>query len=125
MMFKAELARLVLAGEKTVTRRLAKDNPRSPWWLERCRYRAGSRLPVACSYSAPPLGWIDVVSVERMRLGRLDADEARREGFTTVEEFEAAWTRINGSYDEDMLVWRVEFSPAPVPVDRGGDADGR
>jgi hypothetical protein len=33
--FQRELAEKVMAGEKTVTRRLVSDNPRSPWWRER------------------------------------------------------------------------------------------
>lgn len=32
MNFKPELAAKVMSGEKTVTRRLVSENPRSPWW---------------------------------------------------------------------------------------------
>jgi AcrR family transcriptional regulator len=37
MIFKAELADLVLEGRKTATRRLLSDKPKSPWYSEACR----------------------------------------------------------------------------------------
>lgn len=92
--FRPELATAVMAGSKTVTRRLCSDNPRSPWWRERCGLTPGRAL---------------VVSVERKPLGVFDNAEVRREGFDGWAEFEAAWIAINGRYDEAVEVWRVEL----------------
>ena len=36
MNFRPELAEKVMAGEKTVTRRVASENPRSPWYVGGC-----------------------------------------------------------------------------------------
>lgn len=35
--------------------------------------------------------------------------EAAREGFDSPREFEKAFAEINGTYDPEALVWRIEF----------------
>ncbi len=113
MNFRDELARKVIAGEKTVTRRLVSDNPRSPWWREKCGYRVERVVAICPGRGKHAIGRARIVSVERMALGCLTTTEALAEGFlptlsgTTVYEFEAAWVSINGTYDAAALVWRI------------------
>lgn len=109
MIFHRELAAKVLAGEKTVTRRLPKDNPRSPWWRGGCRYVPGKSSAVQPGRSKHSIGRVVVKSAELVELGHLDDAEARREGFTSAAEFEEAWKAMHGGYDPSAPVWRVEF----------------
>lgn len=109
MIFAPELAAKVLAGEKVVTRRLVKDNPRSPWWSKRCAFKPGQVFAVQPGRAKHAIGRAKVLNVRRQHLGRLEHAEARREGFEGRAAFEKAWARINGGYDPDAVVWRVEF----------------
>lgn len=109
IMFKPELAAKVMSGEKTVTRRLASDNPRSPWWREGCRFKAGQEVPIQPGRGVKAIGRATVVSVRLERLGEIDGREAEREGFGDLAEFVAAFTAINRFYDPDVEVWRVEL----------------
>jgi hypothetical protein len=109
MIFKPELAALVVAGEKTVTRRLCSDNPRSPWWFERCAYQRGKVFTVNPGRGVVRIGEARVTHVRRMPLGHLSLSEARAEGFASSREFREAFAGINGEYDPELMVWRVEF----------------
>lgn len=109
MNFRPALAAEVMAGEKTVTRRLVSDNPRSPWNILGCKLKIGRDYAVCPGRGKHAIGRVRIVSVTMQRLGILDIHEAEREGFAQVWEFEQAWEDINGSYDPNALVWRVEF----------------
>ncbi len=110
MNFLPDLAQKVLAGEKTVTRRLASDNPRSPLSAADCQLVPGRRYAVCPGRGRHAIGSAQVASVVLGPLGQLDTAEARREGFDTVAAFEAAFTGINGGvYDPARMVWRVEL----------------
>ena len=109
MNFKPELAAQVMAGSKTVTRRLASDNPRSPWWREKCALWPGKDVAVQPGRGKPAVGRATVVSVRLERLGEIDGREAEREGFADLAQFVGAFTAINRFYDPDVLVWRVEL----------------
>jgi len=109
MIFRAELAAKVMAGEKTVTRRLCSDNPKSPWWHDRCIYVPGKEFSVQPGRGKPRVGTACVVLCSRMILGKMSSAEAKREGFTSVSAFIAAWSEINGCFDVFARVWRVEF----------------
>ena len=80
MIFRPELAAMVIAGEKTVTRRLCSENPRSPWWRERCALRPGQSFAVQPGRGKQSIGRARASSVQRELLGRLSDQEARREG---------------------------------------------
>ncbi|MGH2878983.1 MAG: ASCH domain-containing protein [Solirubrobacteraceae bacterium] len=110
MIFKRELAEKVMRGEKTVTRRLCSNNPRSPWWRERCAYREGQVFTINPGRGVPRIGEARVTGVRKQRLGDGFCDEeARREGFPTTAAFVDAFVAINGSIDPAAVVWRVEF----------------
>ena len=99
----------MLAGEKTVTRRLCSENPRSPWWRERCALAPGRTFAVQPGRGKPSIARAHAISVRREPLGTLSDGEARREGFATAKAFERAFTALLGAYNPAALVWRVEL----------------
>jgi hypothetical protein len=99
----------VLAGRKTVTRRLARGI---------CRYRVGQDYSVQPGRGVREIGRLAVVAIARQQLGLPSLEEVRREGFDRVDDFIEAWTEIHGGYDEHALVDRIAFhlvSVAPEP----------
>ena len=113
MIFRPELAAAVMAGRKTVTRRLLSANPRSPWFQDRCGYSVGQVVAVCPGRGKHRIGEAVVTSVDRMALGLVDDREARREGFENRAAFVEAWTAINGSYDPEAVVWRIGLRASP------------
>lgn len=110
MNFQPHLAALVMDGTKTVTRRQMSDKPRSPWNRNHCTSRPGRSEAVTKGRGkGPAVGRIMVLAVDAVRLGDITEAEARAEGVGSVAEFEAIWSNINGGWDADELVWRVEF----------------
>lgn len=109
MIFRPELAAKVMAGEKTVTRRALSENPRSPWWKERCRYTVGKTFTVNPGRGKTGIGEARVTHCAQVLLGSLETSDAQREGFDTIAEFVDGWTRINGSFDTTERVWRIAF----------------
>lgn len=109
MNFRPALAAKVLSGQKTVTRRLAGRNPRSPWWEGGCSLVVGRDYAVCPGRGKRAAGRVVVTGARLEPLGRLCDAEARREGFGDAAAFEAAWVEINGGYDPAARVWRVQF----------------
>jgi hypothetical protein len=124
MIFEGELAKLVMRGEKVVTRRLCSENPRSPWYVAKCALTRGKVVKVNPGRGVSNIGAIEVLSVRKERLGDvfptdasgaalqiLEADrEALLEGFVDSADFVAAWRRINGEWNPDAMVWRIQFA---------------
>jgi hypothetical protein len=109
----------VMRGSKTVTRRLVSDNPRSPWWVEKCGLVVGKTYAVCPGRGKPAVGRVEVTDVYPMRLGWISYAECLKEGFGSRSEFIATWKEINGVFDLHALVWRVEFR---LVGERGTDA---
>lgn len=114
MNFQPELAQAVMAGRKSVTRRLVSDNPRSPWWREECSLVVGRDYAVCPGRGKDQIGRVRIVSVDRRSLAPFNTGEAQAEGFHSVDAFVQAWKAINGSVDWSARVWRVEFQVAQI-----------
>lgn len=89
----------VLAGEKTVTRRLHGRNSRVE----------GKTLPIRATNGSDPDGHIHVTSIESVRLTDLSPDEARLEGFATPDAFREWWLDRYGPDSWHGRVDRIEF----------------
>lgn len=114
MNFQPELAQAVMAGRKTVTRRLVSDNPRSPWSKGGCSLKVNQTYAVCPGRGKHAIGRVRIKSVRKERLGWLGSHDAIREGFPDVWSFQAAWAHINGSYAPGALVWRIEFEVSEI-----------
>jgi uncharacterized protein YhfF len=109
MLFREYLAEKILAGEKTATRRLPKENRRSPWWIGGCRYRVGKRFPIMCNFNEPARAYAIVTRVALERLGDIRPSQALHEGAGGVVAFRELWASINEVFDPEQWVWVVEF----------------
>jgi hypothetical protein len=109
MLFREVLAEKIAVGEKTATRRLPSEKPRSPWYWRGCRYRVGHDFAVQGGFRRPALCRAIVDRVALERLGSINAAQAREEGFASVQAFCEAFEEINGSFDPETWVWVVEF----------------
>lgn len=107
MIFKPELAKLILQGKKTQTRRVVKYTERGK--TIECRYRAGCVYAVQPGRGSASLGRLTVTEVREECLGDLSLPDARREGFRTRTEFVDYWTVLHGTYDPSLKVWVISF----------------
>jgi hypothetical protein len=112
----------VLSGVKTQTRRPAKSSEEL-WTTEyydkmpekvlrqgkRVKWRTGQRYAVQPGRGQKGLGWIELLDIRFQHLGNISEEEARAEGFASLEEFIRAWLEIHGNYDPEQPVWALEF----------------
>lgn len=124
MIFRPELALKVANGEKTETRRVLSDNPRSPWFRDRCAYRKDQ------VFAVNPGRGIERIANARVewqpytaRLDAIDDDRARREGFADRDDFLSAFEAING--DGITTVWVLRFKVCSVIPARVRDLENQ
>ena len=120
MIFKQELADKIVAGQKMATRRRLSDNPRSPWFRDRCRYSVGQEFTVNPGRGVSRVCSAAITAVYKQALGEMRPRDAELEGFEFlhggVDSFRGAWAGINGKVDPDEEVWVVEFVLIPESV---------
>lgn len=108
VIFREDLARKIVLGRKTVTRRPVSSNPRSPW-ADPCKLRVDGVYAACPGRGEAQVCKIRVRSVQTGPLGVLSPSEARKEGLESFAEFMAVWIDLHGFYDRDLRVHRVEF----------------
>jgi hypothetical protein len=104
MMFKRELLDLVISGKKTQTRRLHKRV-----------LKVGRIYALKRSWIEFTGDYIKIIRVTRQKLSEVNEDEAGKEGFGSIEEFQKAWIRINGSWNPEMEVIVYDFELTDPP----------
>ena len=92
MIFRPELVEKILAGQKTETRRRAKEG-------EPCRYEAGKTYALQPGRTKAGVARIRVTDVRREGLGDLKPAAAPREGFRYLHEFFTYWRSLYGRVD--------------------------
>lgn len=111
MIFRRELARKILEGNKTATRRVMSPNPRSPWAERDCAYIEGQRFKIQPGRGQPHVAVAEVMAVFSQRLGEMHEWQAVQEGFANLREFQSTWHKLHGAWHPDEEVWVVEFVP--------------
>lgn len=100
ILFKPEHIDNIISGRKTETRRGGKRR-----WnvgvVRQCQTRMMDSSSVFCR--------VEILSVDRERLGDITDAGVRAEGYETMQNYYAAWERINGRIDLDEKVWVVKF----------------
>lgn len=54
-------------------------------------------------------GEIKILSCEPQRFGNLTLEDARNEGFFSIEEYKKYFYEVNGHISDDDLVWVIKF----------------
>jgi hypothetical protein len=98
MIFKRDLLKKVLKGEKTQTRR-----------THVLRLTVGRVYGIKTQYYEKTRGHILITARWNQRLGDMTEAEARAEGFSSLGAFRLRWAQINGTYDPNLIVTAYEF----------------
>lgn len=98
MVFNHRHYRAILEGSKTQTTRRRPDP----------QIQKGALVRGAVSHFAD----LEIMGVERKRLGELTEIDARREGGYSLAEFREYWQRVNGEWDPDEVVYLIQFRVA-------------
>lgn len=120
MIFGEDMLPLVLSGSKSQTRRPVK-------WVvgvvgmvshvAPCRYTVGRTYAVQARRGGRALGRIKVLSVERVPVQPIGAEDVAAEGFESANEFLNRYHNLNGPFSTREDCWRIEFEL--VEVERG------
>lgn len=126
MIFAPDMVEAVVHGtmggiRKTVTRRPATHVTlgRPATWDERdqvepCRRRVGRTYAVQRGRGKHGEARIRVTAVDLQPLSEaFTREEARREGFRSIDAFKQRWISLHRSLDPNQAVWRIEFELAP------------
>lgn len=131
MIFKPGLAKLIVEGRKTATRRVRNKNPRSPWGPERratadgreiewiWRYPDGSTFVVNPGRGLRGVAECEVTARRTEGVEFATDEDARQEGFKDRVEFLRVFAKINRIPEGGLLpvVHVVEFKLLRVEDD--------
>lgn len=111
MIFQQDLAELIIAGRKTVTRRPVNDeNPRSPWWKEQTTYKVGQEFTINPGRGVYRLGTAEITTPPwQEELGDISEYQANLEGCSSRSDFFDLIKRIHGKLDREEQVWVLPF----------------
>lgn len=100
ILFKPEHVDPIKKREKTQTRR------RGKW-----RWKVGAIHQAKLNFKkgSKPFANLLIKAVREERLGDISEEDARREGYPTVEVYIDAYKRIYGGWDPDEVIWVVDF----------------
>lgn len=99
--FVAADKKLILDGVKTQTTRTNIPDP---------KVKAGAIVHAVIW--EPCFADLRITSVERKRLKYFDDEDAKMEGYRTLEEFHETWKDLYGKWDEEQLVYVIHFEKA-------------
>lgn len=98
LLFKKPYIKQIIDGEKTTTRRVSRPMVKVGG-VYHIRFDFFNHLPdrimVKCLYQE--------------RLGEMTSEDAFKEGASSLDEFREEWTELYDSWDDQQLVWVVEF----------------
>lgn len=104
MLFKKLLLEKILKGEKTQTRRPIERKS----GIHVCSVR--EKVGVRAGYTKF-VAYIVIKKRFQQRLGDISAEEAKKEGFLSIEDFKRAWAALYG-WNPNQVVWVYEFELA-------------
>jgi ParB family transcriptional regulator, chromosome partitioning protein len=100
MVFNHRHYKAVIEGSKTQATRRRPDPD----------IQQGSLVRAAVNHFAD----LEIMGVERKRLGQFTENDARREGGYSLDEFKDYWRRVNGDWNPDEVVYLIRFQVARV-----------
>ena len=99
LLFKKALVPKIVDGSKTATRRAKRPN-----------VKKGKTYRIRVNYTGSLSHRIKVTDLYQQRLGDMTLDGALKEGFQDISSYRETWEAIYGPWDEDQMVWVVEFT---------------
>jgi hypothetical protein len=113
VIFRKELAEKILRGEKTATRRVMNDNPRSPWYRHTKRYPVGMVFAVQPGRAKHGIAKARIGAAYTQKPLDITYEQVREEGFKDKSEFWAVIHKLNPGFDltEPMHVREFELVP--------------
>lgn len=104
ILFKPEHVAPIIQGRKTQTRRIGKR-----------RWRIGSIHQAKLNFSkgSRPFAKLRILAVRQERLGDISEEDAKAEGYSSIEAYKEVFGRIYGWWDPDVLVWVIDFEVMP------------
>ena len=120
MLFKPELIEKIKAGDKTQTRRPSNGERFVEDGFTKFRsvhhkngtlkWHVGKRYALVPKRGANGVGFIQLIAIERQKLGELTPSAALAEGFASQAEFFAYWSTLYaGEIDLNQSVWVLFF----------------
>jgi hypothetical protein len=113
MIFGDQTITKLIAGDKTVTRRLWRPGDVFDGEVVRnrsqIRYAVGQERAIQPGRGKAGVAKLKIKSICMERLGAVDDDDARLEGFENREAFVRYWKFLHGKFMAATLVWRIEF----------------
>ena len=98
MIFTRDLMELVINGKKTQTRRLHKHI-----------LKENNEYPLKWNWYDQTGRKIKIIKCHPEKLGAITLEDAKKEGFNSVEEFIEKWIKINKRWDPETIVIVYDF----------------
>jgi hypothetical protein len=110
ILFKPEHVEPILRGQKTQTRRTGHKR-----WKVRSVHQAKT------NYKDAPFADLLITRVRSEQLGAISENDARKEGYPSVEAYQEAFGRIYGWWKPKTEVWVLDFEVIPNLNEKEGD----
>lgn len=99
ILFKHEHVQPILDDRKTQTRRTGK-----------MRWKVGSIRQAKTGFRKDDeFAKLRILAIRQEPLGLISEADAIAEGYDSVEDYKDAFRRIYGFWDDDMVVWVIDF----------------
>jgi len=102
MLFKEIHQQMILNGTKTATRRVWKRPMVKVGGIYKCKLKRLSK-----DFFAE----FKVTKLYKQKLGKMNDEDAKKEGYKDLKEYKEVWKRINKKigWDKDLIVYVIEF----------------
>ncbi|HRQ41846.1 MAG TPA: ASCH domain-containing protein [Chloroflexota bacterium] len=115
---------LILNDKKTETRRQINpgekllDNPKRVEVNGRVKWQVGRSYAIQPGRSQKAVGRIRITDIKMQPPGQMQTEDARAEGFPSLDDFWQTWLQIHKHFDPDLAFWVITFTREPTPEEK-------